>query len=208
MNRDRHYAAMADKEEGRDHDIRVAYAGRIVASEGAFGRAWLKFNKADTLVWVTTIDGRMVGLTPWQAKVYDLARTYIDTGTVRMRAMASTLGCSPSTVSRALVKLMSWGLLGYIVGRGRYSGMIVFRMHKGDGLDRFRQSAKAKVAAWKKASEERVSRLWLNVAPYLHGREVGSNYSENDPYLVTSSKGATLTAQPFSVQELRDSGII
>jgi len=51
MNLDRHYAAMADKEEGRDHTVKGKYAGRIVQSEGATGRAWLKFNPGAEIIW-------------------------------------------------------------------------------------------------------------------------------------------------------------
>ncbi len=202
--RDYIYGAMADSFE-RD-PIGPDGSGRAVVVNGRGFQKWQRFNLTAELLWVTTLDGRMVGLTPWQAKVYDLARTYIDHGTVKMREMASILGCSPSTVSRALVKLMSWGLLGYIVGRGRYSGMIVFRMHKGDGLDRFRQMAKAKVKRWAEQSAERVSRLWINVAPYLPRTEKGSSDYWDDDSLVTTTKGATLKS--WTPDELREAGIL
>lgn len=197
------YGAMADAFE-RD-PIGPDGSGRAVVVNGR-GFRWARFNNVGELVWVTTLDGRMVGMTPWQAKVYDLARSYVDRGTTTVRGMAQTLGCSPSTVSRALVKLMAWGLLGYMTGRGRYYGTLIFRMHKGDGLDRFRQMAKDKVRAWAKATERRVSRLWANVAPYIleEGRGVDSL---SDAYFNTPiGKGATLKA--WTPEELRDAGII
>lgn len=201
--RARIYGGIADKMERDPYG--PDGGGRATVVNGR-GFRWQRFHSAEELLWVTTIDGRMVGLTPWQAKVYDLARTYVDRGTTSMRSMALILGCAPSTVSRALVKLMSWGLLGYMTGRGRYYGMLVFSMHKGDGLDRFRQVARAKVAQWKKATEARISRLWVNVAPYLldEGRDTDSLTTA---YLHTPiAKVATLKA--WTPEELREAGII
>ena len=203
---DWYYASQADKMERDPYG--PDGGGRAVVVNGR-GFRWQRFNSAETLVWVETLDGRMVGLTPWQCKVYSAARATIDKGTTSIRALAQTLGCAPSTVSRALVKLMSWGLLGYTTSRGRYSGTLVFGMHKGDGLDRFRKLARAKVQRWKEATERRVSRLWLNVAPYV--LEEGRGYDSLTRAVLDTPihKGATLTAQrPWTVEELRESGII
>lgn len=197
------YGQMADRLE-RD-PIGPDGSGRAVVVNGR-GFRWARFHNVEDLTWVTTLEGKMVGLTPWQAKVYDLARTYMERGTTTVRGMAQMLGCSPSTVSRALVKLMAWGLLGYMTGRGKYSGMLIFKMHKGDGLDRFRQVAKDKVLAWKRATEARVSRLWANVAPYILEEGRGRD-TLTDAYLSTPiAKVATLKA--WTPEELRDAGII
>lgn len=184
-----HYASQADAKERDPYG--PDGSGRATVVNGR-GFRWTRFHAASELVYVTTLDGRLVGMTPWQARVFDVARTYCDNGTVTIRALAKELGCAPSTVSRALVKLMSWGLLGYVSGRGRYAGSLIFRMHKGDGLDRFRQAAKAKVRQWSQAAQRRLSRLEFNVAPYFleRGRERNTltDYLSN----LTTVKGATL----------------
>ncbi len=185
------YGQMADRLERDPYG--PDGAGRATVVNGRGFKTWQRFHKDEDVVWME-LNGRMIGLTPWQAKVYDLARALVDKPAT-MRQMAATLGCSVSTVSRAMVKLMAWGLIGYMVGRGRYAGMVIFRMVQGDGFERFRQSAKAKVARWKKAAEERVSRLWINVAPYIFEEGKGSYSIKGHYYSSTITKDATLTAQ-------------
>jgi hypothetical protein len=123
----------------------------------------------------------------------------------------SPSGCPvfPSTVSRALTKLASWGLIAYVVGRGRWAGLVIFRRATDDGMERFRKAAQARVRRWSEAVRRRLSRLEFNVAPIaLEGdRGVDSLYYWSTQ--VTNYKGATLTVQlPWTVEELRDSGII
>jgi len=178
-------------------------SGRATVVNGRGFQKYRRFHPDAEIVWIE-VDGRMIGLTPWQAKVYDLARAYINRGGITLGAMAKELGCATSTVSRAIVKLMAWGLLGHIVGRGRYGGVIFFAMVKGDGFDRFRQAAKAKVRQWSKAAERRVSRLWGNLAPYaLEDRKVV--YYD---HLVTNTPMSARLVEPWTVEELRDAGII
>lgn len=194
------YATQADKRD-RDPIVVPGDHGRADVANGARFKTWIKFHSEADLVWVETIDGRMVGLTPWQAKVRELALVYVDQGTATIRALAAELGCAPSTVSRALVKLMSWGLLGYVTGRGRYAGTVIFKMAKNDGLERFREAAKAKVRAWAQATRERISRLEINVAPYILERRKGSEVDSLYYYLTTIYKDATLTA-PWSAEDI------
>ncbi len=200
---DRHYAKMADEIEGRSfHDIKVAYGDRLTLSEGATGRAWLKFNPGKQLIYVDDAEGHPRGLTPKQYAVLVIVFDTIKAGAYpTMRALSQQLECAPSTVSRAMTKLAAWGLIRYIVGRGRYAGMLIFRAMPNDGLDRLRAVAKAKLRRWYLASQERISRLRFNVAP----REP---LTRGEVSLPTITVGATLTAQPFSVQDLRDVGII
>lgn len=188
------YMTQADRRD-RDPVIVPGEHKRADVANGARFKTWIKFHSEADLVWVETMDGRMVGLTPWQNRVYQLATTYIDHGHVTIRGLAKALGCAASTVSRALVKLMSWGLLGYMSGRGRYAGSVIFRMAKDDGLERFREAAKAKVRAWAKATRERISRLEINVAPYIMERKRGSELDSLYYYLTSIYKDATLTAQ-------------
>ncbi len=212
MNRaDRHYADMADKVEGRDHDVKQKYADRIVASEGAFGRAWLKFNPGVQLVYVDDAEGRPRALTPKQYQVLTMALDMANGAKgLTMRELARVLDVAPSTVSRALTKLQAWGLIAYMSGRGRWAGLVIFRRAENDGFDRFRHAAKARVRRWKEAADRRVSRLIVNVAPYFL-EEKGRGYdSLTAYYLSTTTKDATLTAQLISwtPDDLREAGIM
>ena len=212
---DRHYAALADKEEGRDHDVRNAYRDRLTLSEGAFGRAWMKFNPGVQLVYVDDAEGHPRALTPKQYAVLtyalDALRSNVNPGT--MRDIARALEVAPSTISRALTKLAAWGLIAYICARGRFAGLVIFQRSQNDGMDRFRKAAKARVQRWSEAARRRISRLEFNVASYI--LEGGRGYDSLTSYALTTDtyKDATLTAQrsvtqPWTVEELRDAGII
>jgi DNA-binding IclR family transcriptional regulator len=191
--KDRYYADMADRVESRDHDVKVAYGDRIVASEGAFGRAWLKFNPGKELVYVDDMEGRPRAITPKQKDVLYLAVSMIEGEFLTMRQMAERLGVSPSTVSRALTKLAAWGILAYVVGRGRYAGLVIFRRFRGDGRDRFREAAKARVRRWRERAAERLSRLEFNVATYILGKNgSGAGYR----YVSVNGMDATLKSFP------------
>ncbi len=212
MSNDRHYAAMADKVEGRnDHDVTTAYRDRLTLSEGAFGRAWMKFNPGVQLVYVDDADGRPRALTPKQYAVLTMALDYIrDTSrALTMRDMAKLLEVAPSTVSRALTKLQAWGLIGYFVGRGRFAGLVIFRRAKDDGYDRLAKAAKARVRRWSEAAQRRISRLAVNVASMILEGERDGSYRQWATYTMDTNKDATLTVQrPWTPQELREAGII
>ena len=179
----------------------------IGPADMAFGRAWLKFNPGADLIYVDDAEGRPRALTPKQYAVLVMALDIIRRTTrMTMRQMAEALGVAPSTVSRALTKLQSWGLVGVIVGRGRFAGLVIFRRTKDDGMDRFRKAAKARVWAWKLAAERRISRLWINVAPYIHDGS-GTAFSDQYHYHMTiTHKSATLKA--WTPDELREAGIL
>lgn len=201
MNVDRatYYAEMADR---ISRDPISEDQGRATVPMGRGFKLWLRFNQGADLVWVTTLDGKDVALTPKQAQVFDLARTYIDGEHVTMRLLSDQLGVAPSTVYRALVKLASWGLIGYITGRGRYGGTLLFSRGRNDGLDRFTQAAKAKVRSWALAAERRLSRTKARVAPYfierVRGKEIDSLYY----YLSSISKDATM--KPWTAEDMAE----
>lgn len=197
-----HYAAMADK---MARDPISIDQGRATVPMGRGFKLWLRFNKGADLVWVTTLDGRQVALTPKQAQVYDLARTYIDKDMVTMRLLSDELQVAPSTVYRALVKLASWGLIGYITGRGRYGGTLLFSRGKNDGLDRFAKAAKAKLNEWRLAAEARILRTKERVAPYLIERKRGQELDSLYYYLTTISKDATMVLQrPWTAEDMAE----
>jgi len=213
VSNDRYYAAMADRLEYRESGI-DKHRTDLVASEGAYGRAWLKwrrFNPNGELIYVTDIDGRERALTRKQADVLDLALTFVDRGTVTVRALAAELCCAPSTVSRALSRLASFGLLAYLGGRGRYAGMVIFRRVKGDPFKRFQDEAKARLAKYRKTAEDRISRLAVNVASIYLGRSDSHKYLtivSSDSPKVRAQHWTLERSKAWSPEELREAGII
>jgi len=201
---DRYYAAMADRME-RD-PIGPDGSGRATVPNGRGFAKWRRFHHDAVLVWVQSMDGRMVALTPKQAEVYDLARALMSDPQT-MREMARRLRVAPSTVGRALVKLAAWGLIAYVSMRGRYAAVVIVLRHVGDGRDRFRQAAKAKVREWSQAAERRISRLRANVATYIYERGEGTDTLTEYLYDTDTGMNATLKA-PWTPEELRDAGII
>ena len=200
MNRtDRLYAAQADKEEGRDHDVSVAYKGRVVQSEGATGRAWLKYNAGQEIIWITDLYGKQRWLTRGQVNLYQLLLTLIDNGSLKMRDIAEKLGIAASTVSRGMAKLMAYGLIAYVSAKGRYGGTIILRRVKGDHLERFAQKARDRVRRWYQTAQDRLFRAHSNVASYVNLEET----------VVTSSTTTYgRNNRNWTPEELREAGII
>ena len=189
LPRERIYSDMADAME---RDPIVTSSNRATVPMGRGFALWQRMNAGEHLVWVDDADGRPRALTPKQAQVLALALELIDGPALTMRDMAQRLQVAPSTVSRALTKLMSFGLIAYVVGRGRWAGLVIWRRVKGDGLERFRASAKARVRRWSEAAQRRLSRLEINVASYFLGGREGYLQARSTS---TTTKGATLTAQ-------------
>lgn len=192
---DRYYLSLYERSQ-RDpvsEDI-----GRATVPMGRGFNAWRRFHPGEELVYVDDAEGRPRGLTPKQYAVLTLALSMVDRQTHTMREMASELGVSTSTVSRALARLSAWGILAYIVGRGRYAGLVIIRRAKGDGWEHLRRAAKARVEGWRKAAEERVSRLIRNVALY-HPFEEWERHGLGHVYV--DGMNATLT-KPWTVDDL------
>jgi DNA-binding transcriptional regulator YhcF (GntR family) len=189
------YGGMADSLE---RDPVSEDNGRATVPMGRGFALWRRFNATQELVWVTTLDGRSVALTRKQADVLDLARASIDQGTVSMREMAAELRCAPSTVWRALVKLASYGLIGYLTGRGRHSRTIIFSRGKNDGLERLQKAAKAKIQQWGKANAARFSRLQMRVASMYPWKEMEA-HGLGHHFLVPM--GATMAA-PWTAEDV------
>jgi len=202
-----YYANMADARE-RDPIVDPADANRATVPLGRGFALWQRMNAGAQLVWVDDAEGRPRALTPKQAQVLAMALEMIEGVGLTMREMAGALHVAPSTVSRALTKLAAWGLIAYHVGRGRWAGLVIFRRAKDDGMERFRKAAQARVRRWSEAAQRRISRLFVNVAPYVI--EEGRGYDSLTSYVLDTNthKSATLTAQPFTAEELRSVGIV
>ncbi len=211
------YSDMADRYDG-EH-LRDAQAGEerrakakarsgYVQSDGVtpLTQGWAMYKRFvpnAEFVTVTTLQGREVEITRTQANVLDLARTYIDNGSTTMRQMAETLGVAASTIYRALVRLASFGLIGYQSTRGRYGGTLLFRRGPNDGLDRFQKAAKAKIRKWQMATELRFSRLRRSVASMFTQKEI-----EDHGFSITLKSKEDATLRSWTPQDLRESGII
>lgn len=185
-----YYAREADKKDRDPYG--PDGSGRATVVNGRGFQKWRRFNPGGKTVWVENIDGRMFELTHNQSMILSECLASEGGTPVTMRSLARRLRLSPSTISRAMVRLASFGLIAYLTTRGRYAETFIFRRVKGDSLERFRTAAKAKVRQWSQAAQRRLSRLEMNVASYLHeeGRGVDSLYY----YLtsITSTKGATI----------------
>jgi hypothetical protein len=209
MPRERYYAFLADQAE-RDPVNGPDANGRATVPMGRGFAMWRRFNPDAEVICVTDIDGRDRTLTRKQADVLDLALTFVDRGTVTVRALAADLKCAPSTVSRALARLASFGLLAYLGGRGRYAGMVIFRRVKGDPFKRFQDEAKARLARYRKTAEDRISRLALNVASMYSMRNRDSDRSHGVLVQVHSGRaqhwtvGAPVQVQPPFFPEMGD----
>jgi len=202
---------MADALE-RD-PIQGTNVNRATVPMGRGFALWQRMNAGAQLVWVDDAEGHPRALTPKQAQVLAMALEMASGVGMTMREIASSLHVAPSTVSRALTKLAAWGLIAYFVGRGRFAGLVIFKRTKDDGFDRVRKAAKARVQRWSEAARRRISRLEINVASYI--LEGGRGYDSLTSYALTTDtyKDATLAAQrsvtqPWTVEELRDAGII
>lgn len=194
---DRYYLSLYERSE-RDPVQGEATTRATVPMGRGFAR-WRRFHPGEELVWVDDMEGRPRALTPRQARVAELAIANVDGARMMtMRDMARELGVAPSTVSRAMTRLAAWGIIAYVVGRGRFAGLVIMRRVRGDGQDRFREAAKARLAAWKKAAERRVSRLVRNVALY-HPMRTWEDHGYG--YVYVDGMNATLTA-PWTVEDL------
>lgn len=192
------YANLADAKE-RDPIIIPGEHGRAEVANGRMSK-WQRFNRG-ALVLIHDAEGNERWLTPNQARVArGIARLAGTRQRTTIRHLGELLSLSPSAVSRTSVRLASFGLIAYQANRGRYGGTIYVLRQAADGLDWFRDEAKAKVRAWAKAAAARFARLISNVATYpydvLRDREA----------LVTSTGRNIKTG--WTPEELREAGII
>ncbi len=183
------------------HFTQSEHKGRASVPMSDGWRKYRRFNAGDP-VWITDADGNPRWLTQTQASIASLLVSLPDGTVMTWKRLSELLHVSASTVSRTAWKLMSYGLVAFVTGRGRYGGSIILKRKIGDGLDRFRKLAKAKVRQWALATarrwNERVSRSGFNRATYETWRKGSST-------TITNTVGCTIE---WTVQDLRDVGII
>lgn len=206
LSREQHYGNMADARARafyRDPVITPGDHGRADVANGKRGR-WGRYNDPATLVWVETLDGRMVALTRNQANVYGEARRLSGRAIrVTMRELAGVLQVAPSTVYRAAVRLQALGLIAYQSNRGRLGGSMFILREAKDGLEWAQEAAKAMLRRWWKASEERISRLRGNVASCFPGRE-----RELYEYRYSSSRTERNIYPAWTPEDFREAGLM
>lgn len=196
----KYYGAQADKKE-RD-PFGPDGRGRAQVVNGRGFQKWRRFNPGAEVIWVSDDRGVPRALTRTQIEImYELLK-HADGKPITFRAIATRLKVSPSTVSRAAVKLASYGLIAYLTGRGRYAVTLILKRVPGDGLDRFKRVAQATVRRWSQYAERRISRLKVNVASYLHERGKGVEVDSLYYYLTTITKDATLT--PWTAEDMAE----
>lgn len=203
QSREQYYAGVADRRAAafyRDPVIEPGAHGRADVANGPMSK-WLRFNRAEDLVWVTDPEGVPRALTPKQVAVYGAVRAIAGTGQrVSMRALGDSLHANASTVHRAIVKLSALGFVAYQSNRGRLGGTVFLLRRAGDGLDWCRDIAKATVRKWRLAAEARISRLRGNVASYFPGRErelYEHRYSTDTATVIGRNKYPEWTPEDF-----------
>ncbi len=200
-------------DDGYWHSMASAFsAGQVSLSGDATGRAvmpmsdgWRKYQRFDPSaepVWIDDAEGNPHWMTQTAARIASALMALPEGTATTWVRLSADLGVAASTVSRTATKLMAWGRIAYVTGRGRYGGTLVMKRSLGDGLDRFRKVAKARIRAWAIAASkrwnERVSRSGFNRAAYETWRKGSSTTT-------TSTVGCTIE---WSVDDLREAGIL
>jgi hypothetical protein len=125
-------------------------------------RCFKRYHK-DSTTDITDLWGRTRWMTHKQAAIHGvLLRSGTSGERTTMSAIASEVGCCVSTVSRAIWKIASWGIIAVDVTRGRHGGIRVRLRSLGDDLQAYT------IAAW-----ERVKRAAIKVASTFTKRGEG-----------------------------------
>jgi len=156
---DRYYAGLSDRNDRIEASRPHYYGGN---AQVAALRCFKRYHK-DATTDITDLWGRTRWMTHKQAAIHGvLLRSGTSGERTTMSAIASEVGCCVSTVSRAILKISSWGIIAVDVTRGRHGGIRVRLRSLGDDLQSYA------VAAW-----ERIRRAALNVAFTLTKRGEG-----------------------------------
>jgi DNA-binding MarR family transcriptional regulator len=142
---------------------------------------------------VLDMDGHERWLTPNQHRVLLATRSV---SSASMAAIAASLGFATSTVSRALVRLASMGLVAYDTRRGRGGGVTFLRL-AGKALEQRAQAAWMKLKQARIRARERwTQRLLLTGYP---------GWALNVATIESSAQHLAV-GRPWTVEELREAG--
>lgn len=201
---DQFYADMADRSDGMHmgdvvarNRARAERATRFTVSDGLqpMTKGWAKYHPEQKPVQVIDAWGKPRWITPNQYAIYRAFLTLREKAS--MTRIAASLGVASSTVSRALSRLASLGLIAYDVKRGRYGG-IERVMAAGKDLEARAQRA------WERLKATRIKReaRWYD-------RLSRSGYPGLFNVASIESMGATLNIAdtPWTVQDMVEAGL-
>jgi len=178
------YGQLADQEArfmAQELDPDRGFMGLNDPSTAAL-RCFRAFHKDAHLTFVD-VNGVTRWMTAKQARVHAILMRHAvsGVGTITQKAIAAEALCTPSTVSRAVLKFQSWGIFAMIVFRGRNGGMHVILRWATDKLERFAVAAKARIRAQllKVASRERARREDHGRTVDVYGK--GRNFYRKEP---------------------------
>lgn len=145
MNAERNYTR-----PDYSHSIDYSKVAPVVTGRAAIVSAgWARYHPGQEPVQVIDAWGKPRWITPKQYDVYRAFLTLQEKAS--MSRIAASLGLATSTVSRALSRLASLGLIAFDVSRGRYGG-IVRVMAAGKDLQERAQRA------WERLKRDRMRR--------------------------------------------------
>jgi predicted transcriptional regulator len=138
-------------------------------------QGWAKyhwFNQNRPTVMVIDIDGRERWITTKQEQVLVAAIRLRGRGQYTVTAIAASIGQCPSSVSRTLIKLESFGLIAYDTKRGRYGGVEFITVLIAEAKDRAQEAWERLKAARQKVQVRLMDRLtrtgYFNVASMVN----------------------------------------
>ncbi len=116
------------------------------------GKGWRDYHKGEATIEVIGFDGQRHYITPKQYQVYRAVQLLKERATLTM--IAASIGVATSTVSRALLRLASFGLVAYDTQRGRYGGVTMLALASVD-LKRRAQAAWEVLKGYRMRAEAR-----------------------------------------------------
>ena len=176
----------------------------VKGDEGWRGRAaqphmagWKRYNRGMPTVRVVDIDGRERWITEKQEQVLVASIRLKGRGQFTVTQIAASIGQSPSSVSRTLVKLASFGLVAYDTRRGRYGGVSFIDVLTAELRERAQEAWE-----WLKAVRQKAAvRLWKRLVNtgYPDGPvNVASMFSMDATLTMTEEEEAAIIAAEYA----------
>ena len=134
---------------------RIEKRTRFTQDDGAMPmtQGWSRYRPNERPVMVTDAWGKSRWITPKQYQVLQASKVL--QAQASMATIAASLGVATSTVSRALLRLASMGLVAFDVKRGRNGG-VTFIKALGAELEKRAQGAWERLKQYRLRAEERV----------------------------------------------------
>ena len=120
-----------------------------------------------------------------------------------MRKLAVEFHLAASTIWRAMIRLTALGLIVYQTNRGKNGGTMFRLAEVGDTLDWLREEAKARLRAWWKASQDRISRMKSNVAS-MYPERMRELYRDSD----STERNIRTEYREWTPEDFREAGLM